>query len=524
MRKQTYALLAVAALSAALLAVTLVVLLPGAKGAARKAAPAAGDPVIVAAGDIACDPADHNFAGGAGSPNGCHMKATSQLIRQQNPTAVLTLGDDQYEDGELSKFEKSYALSWGRFKNITHPAIGNHEYNDPGGGASGYFDYFGRAAGNPSQGYYSYDLGSWHMVELNSECRHVGGCEFGSPQERWLRNDLAAHPAACTLAYWHEPRWSSGQHGSNPAYGAFWTDLYEAGADVVLVGHDHDYERFAPQSPTGRYEAARGVREFVVGTGGKNHYPIGHPIANSQVRNDDTFGVLRLTLHPTSYDWRFVPEAGGSFTDSGTGACVRRAGSVLPPPRIRHSWFRDRFESGNLSRWTTVKGLRVERRQMHRGNWGVIARSTTGKPAYAFKRLGSARKGMAYRLWFNVIHQSSTKVVDLAKLRTDRGAALISVFIAPSGLIGYQNNVTRQSTYSGVPVSHGVWHSLEIRARVRRGKGEVETWLDGHRVKELTKSEAFGKTPIRSIQLGENIPGRTYAVVFDDVIAGAWRP
>jgi len=517
MQKQTYALLAIGPISAVLLGVALFVLLPGAKGAAR-------DPVIVSAGDIACDPADHDFAGGSGSPHVCHMQGTSQLISRQSPTAVLTLGDDQYEDGELSKFEQSYAVSWGRFKNITHPAIGNHEYNDPNGEASGYFDYFGRAAGSSSKGYYSYDLGSWHMVELNSECSHVGGCQFGSPQERWLRNDLATHPAACTLAYWHEPRWSSGQHGSNPAYGAFWTDLYNAGADVVLVGHDHDYERFGPQSPTGKYEAARGVREFVVGTGGKNHYPIGHPIPNSQVRNDDTFGVLKLTLHPTSYEWRFVPEAGGSFTDSGTSACVRRSGSVAPPPRIRHPLFRDRFESGHLTRWTTVEGLRAERSQVHRGRWGAIARSVAGKSSYALKKLGSARNRIAYGLWFKVLHQSSTQVVDLAKLRTGTGTALLSVFIAPTGLIAYQNNVTTRSTYSGVAVSYGVWHSLEIRARVRRAKNKVKIWLDGQRVEQLTKSEALGKTPIRSIQLGENIPGRTYAVAFDDVLAGAGRP
>jgi calcineurin-like phosphoesterase family protein len=547
MQKQTYVLLAIGPVAAALLVVALVVLLPGAKGAGSKPAQSAGgpttvpaerkdagskpkpasaggDPVIVAAGDIACDPASHLFAGGAGSGSACHMKATARLVREQDPTAVLTLGDDQYENGELSKFEQSYASSWGAFKSITHPAVGNHEYNDPAGGASGYFHYFGSAAGSPSRGYYSYDVGSWHLIALNSECSNVGGCQFGSPQERWLRKDLASHSNTCTLAYWHEPRWSSGQHGSNPAYSAFWTDLYDAHADVVLVGHDHDYERFAPQNPFGKYDP-RGVREFVVGTGGKNHYAIGPPIANSQVRNDDTFGVLRLTLRPTGYDWHFLPEPGKTFTDSGSADCVGAGpNAVKASPRIRgRVLFRDRFESGRLSRWTTVKGLRIERRQVHRGRWAAIARSMHGNPAYALKKLKSPRKGVAAIVWFKLLRQGSS-VVDLFKLRTGSGRALLSVYVTPTGVLGYQNNVTTRSTYSQTPVSPRVWHSLEIRMRVAHGRGKVKTWLDGYPASGLTKAQPFGTKPIRLIQLGENVPGRTYAVAFDNLLAAAWGP
>src|SRR6185369_17671028 len=191
----------------------------------------------------------------------------------------------------------------------------------------GYYDYFNGAgsltgpAGEPGKGYYTFHNGAWRLFALNSNCSAAGGCGVGSPQEVWLKAQLAAHPAPCTLAFWHHPRFSSGEHGNSTATQALWQDLYDANADVVLVGHDHDYERFAPQDPTGVSDPARGIREFVVGTGGRSHYAIGTPAPNSEVRNSDTFGVLRLTLHPSSYDWKFVPEAGGTFTDSGTGYC-----------------------------------------------------------------------------------------------------------------------------------------------------------------------------------------------------------
>jgi 3',5'-cyclic AMP phosphodiesterase CpdA len=232
---------------------------------------------------------------------------------------VLTLGDNQYENGTLAKFRRSYDRSWGRLKGRTRPAPGNHDYRTRR--AAGYFDYFGARAGRRSRGYNGFNLDGWHLIALNSECTQVGGCGSGSRQERWLRADLAAHPARCVLAYWHKPRFSSGMHGNDPTYAAFWRALYKAGAEVVLVGHDHDYERFAPQTPSGRADRARGVRQFVVGTGGKTHYGFRRIRANSQVRNSNTFGVLRLTLHASGYDWRFVPEPGKTFTDTGHGTC-----------------------------------------------------------------------------------------------------------------------------------------------------------------------------------------------------------
>jgi hypothetical protein len=282
--------------------------------------PVGGDPVLLAAGDIACDPLDGNFNGGDGMPTACRMRATSDLLLPMAPTAIATLGDNQYDSGNLDQFNASFDASWGQVKDRIQPAIGNHEYKvDPT--AAGYFTYFGAAAGDPTQGWYSYTLGSWHIVVLNSNCNKVGGCGAGSPQEQWLQADLAAHPDACTLAYWHHPRWSSGtQHGSEIDVDAFWRDLQSAGVEVVLNGHEHSYERFAPQTPDGVADAG-GIREFVVGTGGRSHYALGTALPNSEVRNGDTFGVLALTLHPDGYDWEFVPEAGQSFTDSGSDLC-----------------------------------------------------------------------------------------------------------------------------------------------------------------------------------------------------------
>jgi len=283
------------------------------------ASAAAADPVIAAAGDIACDPKSLSFKGGKGISTECRQKYTSDLLVGAGLSAVLPLGDTQYENGGYRKFLKSYDPSWGRVKTISHPVVGNHEYLTAG--AAGYFRYFGAAAGDPDKGYYSFDLGAWHLVALNSNCSQVGGCGPGSPQASWLSQDLATHPEVCTLAYWHHPRFSSGPHGSDPAYSTFWEKLYKAGADVVLNGHDHDYERFAPQMPSGSSDPFFGIREFVVGTGGNSLYAFSTTQANSEVRRSDTFGIVKLTLHPAGYDWQFVPEAGRSFTDSGSTLC-----------------------------------------------------------------------------------------------------------------------------------------------------------------------------------------------------------
>lgn len=266
------------------------------------------DPVFVGAGDIAsCDDLAGAFA-------------TAKLI-ESIPGTVFAVGDLAYPEGTDEQFADCYGPTWGRFKDRTRPAPGNHEYHT--NGASGYVRYWGATAGDPTKGYYSFDLGQWHILALNSECAQVGGCEADSPQGRWLQQDLALHPAGCTLAYFHKPRFSSGaSHGNDLEVKPIWAILYHAGADVVIGGHDHDYERFAPQDPDGKLDPQHGIREFVVGTGGKNsHREFGPIQPNSEARTADAFGVLKLTLHPKSYNWQFIPQEGKSFTDSGEGNC-----------------------------------------------------------------------------------------------------------------------------------------------------------------------------------------------------------
>jgi hypothetical protein len=287
-------------------------------------AAAATDPVVAAAGDIACAPP------GTRTASKCHQAATADLLAGAD--AVLPIGDEQYNCGQLSAFNQVYDASWGQYKSVSNPAVGDNEYAGNGcstPGASGYFTYFGDRASprEPGctincQGYYSYDVGSWHVVALNSECTQpgVGGCSASSPQTQWLKADLAAHPNTCTLAYFHRPYFSD-KGGTVAKVKQLFTALYNGGADVLLVGHQHIYERFRPQSPSGA-AATNGVRQFIVGTGGRSQTtPASPPPAGSEKQNSGTFGVLKLTLHPTSYDFQFVPEAGKTFTDTGTQAC-----------------------------------------------------------------------------------------------------------------------------------------------------------------------------------------------------------
>jgi hypothetical protein len=258
--------------------------------------------VLVGAGDIA-----------DGSPR---AEATAALL-DGIPGVVFTAGDNAYPDGTAADYATRYAPTWGRHKARTRPSPGNHDYHTAG--APAYFAYFGSNAGPAGRGYYSYDAGEWHIISLNTEIN----MKAGSPQELWLRADLAAHRNDCTLAYMHRPRFSSGGHGTSPAPQALWQALYEAGAEIVIVGHDHSYQRFAPMTAAGVVDPQRGIREFVVGTGGSGLEQFSTPVANTEAYDDTTHGVLKLTLGPGTYAWKFIPIAGQTYSDSGTGTCHR---------------------------------------------------------------------------------------------------------------------------------------------------------------------------------------------------------
>ena len=277
-------------------------------------------PVLAAAGDIACDPAST-------STSGCKQKETSDLLLSIDPAAVLALGDTQYEKGEYANYLESFDPTWGRLKNRLYPVVGNHEYLTSD--ATGYYDYFNGTgqtsgpAGDRDKGYYAFDVGTWRIYAINSNCSSVGGCGAGSPQEQWLAADLAANPAQCQLMFMHHPYVSSHTKDSYSSYtqqSVLWQDFYEANGDVVLAGHAHFYERFAEQNPARVADPGRGIRLFVVGTGGKGTYNFGVTRPNSEARIGSTFGVLKLQLHPDSYDWSFIA-IDGSVLDAGTTSC-----------------------------------------------------------------------------------------------------------------------------------------------------------------------------------------------------------
>lgn len=267
--------------------------------------PPGGSATLLAAGDIA-------------SCSSSGDEATAALLDSRSGT-IAALGDLAYESGSASEFTNCYGPSWGRHKSRTRPAPGNHEYQTSG--AAGYYGYFGAAAGDPQKGYYSYNLGAWHVVVLNSNCSEVGGCGAGSAQEQWLRQDLAASTAACTLAYWHHPRFSFGNYGNDTRTQALWRALYDDNAEIVLSGHDHNYQRYAPLDANGNRDATRGIRAFVVGTGGRGLYDLGSPPSTVEASNDSSRGVLQLTLRANGYDWQFIPVAGQSYSDTGSTQC-----------------------------------------------------------------------------------------------------------------------------------------------------------------------------------------------------------
>ena len=270
-------------------------------GAAHASEPS---PTVLIAGDIAqCD-----------TPG---AQLTGQLIKSL-PYPVLALGDLAYPDGSTEDFARCYTPHWGAFKARTYPAPGNHEYGTPG--AAGYFEYFGARAGEAGKGYYSFDLGAWHIVSLNSN-REL---EPDSAQLQWLEADLRRHRQRCVLAYWHHPRYSSGPHGPNAGLQALWALLHRHGVSVIVTGHDHIYERFAPMNAQGGHDAERGMRSFVVGTGGAKHYALKQRLNLSEFAQSQSWGVLKMQLHATGYAWEFLPVPGHSLRDAGSAQCVAR--------------------------------------------------------------------------------------------------------------------------------------------------------------------------------------------------------
>jgi hypothetical protein len=286
-----------------------------------------GDPVLVGAGDIAACTQENDEKTAALLDQVVASGTQSGL-----ETVVFTAGDNAYENGTIEEYEQCYGPTWGRHKDRTRPATGNHEYAM--GNADGHFRYFGAAAGSSGAGYYSFDLGTWHIVvlDIGDHCQIVE-CAAGSAQEQWLRADLAAHSKFCTLAIWHDPLFTSGSRAGGARYVIpLWRALYEHGADVIVNGHEHNYERFAPQTPDGVLDAAHGIRQFVVGTGGNGLQILDFPRAtHSEIADEATYGVIRLTLHPDSYDWEFLGIEGSTFRDAGQEKCHAAPPSPFVP-------------------------------------------------------------------------------------------------------------------------------------------------------------------------------------------------
>jgi hypothetical protein len=285
----------------------------------RASATVVPDPLIAAAGDIACDPSFRKFHDGQGTSSACRAKATGDLVLANTAIdAVLALGDNQYQCGGYKAYLQSFDPAWGRFKSIIHPVPGDNEYDTSGtdcaSGAAGYFHYFGAAAGD-SRGDYAWTLGAWRLIALNAECGHAGGCGSSSAQATFLKSQLGA--ATCTLVYWHQPYYKGTSRPSS-SYAAFWKLLYAGNADVVLNGHLHNYSRFAPQDASGHVDPARGVRQFIVGTGGRSLFSLDG--THNVETTTKAYGLLEMGLHATSYDWKFVNTA-GKVLDSGTASC-----------------------------------------------------------------------------------------------------------------------------------------------------------------------------------------------------------
>jgi calcineurin-like phosphoesterase family protein/Big-like domain-containing protein len=551
--------------------------------------PAAGQPYVLAAvGD-----------GAAGQTSAGDV---SDLIASWNPNAFLYLGD-VYEKGTATEFMNWYgvagsSLYFGRFSSITDPTVGNHEYT--AGKAPGYFGYW-----KTPKDYYSVNTpAGWHLISLNS---NLDG-SVGSAQYNWLDTDLTNNTSPCTLVYFHHPLFNIGVEPVPARFTAIWPLLAQKGADIVLTGHDHDYQRWVPMDGTGSPSPA-GPTEFVVGTGG--HSLQSFVATDSRVANSDSghFGALRLDLSSGGASYRFVTTAGATL-DSGSVACNPSATDTTPPsvpanlsattvaqtnispgivnlswaastdnvgvsgyaiyrdgsqvgtvgtqttyadqtvqPNTTYSYqvlatdaygnqsalstpalsvttppigalFSDGFESGDLSSWTTVNGLQTESNDTYGGSYAAEGAST-GTVAYARKTLPTSQTSLYYRIRFKIVSPPSSGSLYLGRLLTGGGTSMLGVYVTNLGKLGLRNDVAGNSTTSTTAGGLlGAWHTLQVHVTVADPASQVETWLDGTPVTDLTVNPgSLGANPITMIQVGENAANKTFDVLFDDVAA-----
>jgi hypothetical protein len=460
--------------------------------------------VLVGAGDIAqCNnPGD---------------EATAGLLDGIAGT-VFTAGDNVYPNGTAAEFTNCYAPSWGRHKARTRPATGNHDYDTAG--ATGYFGYFGVAAGDPAKGYYSYELGVWHIVVLNTNCTVVaGGCGAGSPQELWLRADLAAAAARCSVVYFHHPLFSSGEHGNNLVMRPLYQAMYDYGVDVILAGHDHHYERFARQDPWAT-ATPNGFRQFIVGTGGARHTRILTQAPNHEAGDQQTFGVFKLTLRDGAYDWQFIPEPGKTYTDSGTDSCVDPG--TAPPPTLE---FSDGFETGSFSAWSLLRTggggtATVQTTRVRTGTYAarLSALASGGSYAYARGSLSGGRTEVVASGDFYLEGDGAAGAnVPLLRLFDPAGTRLVSLYRqnGTTDKLWVQHSGTYNAT-SGL-LSVGEWAHAEVRAvTAGAGASTVEVRLDGLLIYRTTTA-SLGTAGAVAVQIGNDTQNQAFALYADNV-------
>lgn len=536
------------------------------------------------------------MAAGDGASGEATAKSVTDMIVAANPNLFLYLGD-VYEKGTPTEFYNWYGTSetntyYGRFRSITNPAIGNHEYD--AGGAAGYFDYWDNIPH-----FYTYNVAGWHFISLDSTTQ-FGELKPGSDQYDRLEQDLVDNTAVCTLVYFHHPRFSVGPQGDNPHIDPIWNLLAQHGVDIVLTGHDHSYQRWMPLNGAGVADPS-GMTQFIVGTGG-------HGVQNF-MRTDPrmvigfgqglaSFGALRLELNQYAANYQFVNIQGATL-DSGSVACNGAPPDVTPPStpanlnatsnssaEVNLTWnastdniavtayeiyrngtlltdnvsaptytdtavaagttyqyqvrardasgnlsdfsitatvttsiglFSDDFESNSMSRWVSVTNMSVQGQEVFAGNFAARG-ITNGTGAAAFKLLGSQFNELYYRIHFKLINQTQT--TNLLKFRTANDGSIVGVFVNNLGKLGYRNDTASHTTFGTAPetvVSPGVWHELQVRLFINGPDGQIEFWLDGNRIAELSKTEGFGTTPIGRIQLGEKNTGVTFDIAYDDV-------